>query len=190
MPAGAHAIGFGAKRSFCGPLALRPCRRYPSPMRQRVVLAASLAACFALLSACAAGHFVRRGADLYKEGRYVEADEVFEHNERRVARAPLEQRAAYAAYRGATFLALGDLMHAQHWLNIASEIERAQPGTLRPSERAFLDATWQVLDRQLAQSPPAPVTSAIASSSQPPGRADSVLPSTDSTTQQRSLVPQ
>src|SRR4051812_22492218 len=112
-------------------------------MGQHAVLGASLAACCLMLSACGSGHYIQRGADLYGEGRYVEADEVFARSEPRVARAALEQRAAYAAYRGATFVALGDLPHAQHWLSVATEIERTSPGTLRAEERAFLDGAWR-----------------------------------------------
>src|SRR3954447_16712050 len=106
-------------------------------MGQNAVLGASFAACFMLLTACGSAHYVQRGADLYGEGRYVEADEVFARSEPRVAHAALEQRAAYAAYRGATFVALGDLPHAQHWLGMATEIERTRPGTLASEERAF-----------------------------------------------------
>jgi hypothetical protein len=103
---------------------------------------------------------------LYGEGRYVEADEVFSRSEPRVAHAALEQRAAYAAYRGATFIALGDLPHAQHWLAMASEIERERPGTLRARDRAFLDGAWRAYASRL---PPAPaVDTAVASSSQGP----------------------
>jgi hypothetical protein len=120
------------------------------------------------LSACGANHYVQRGADLYGAGRYVEADEVFERSEPRVERAPLEDRAAYAAYRGATFIALGDLRHAQHWLSIATELERAHPGTLRNEERAFLDGAWRALENRLPTTPPAPAGTAIASSSQAP----------------------
>jgi len=120
-----------------------------------------------LLSGCSANHYVQRGADLYGEGRFVEADEVFERSERRIAAAPQEQRAAYAAYRGATFVALGDLRHAQHWLTMASEIERAYPGALRPAERAFLDGAWRALASRMPSAPP-PASTAIASSSQVP----------------------
>jgi hypothetical protein len=113
---------------------------------------------------------VQRGADLYGEGRYVEADEVFERSEPRLARAPLDARAAYAAYRGATFVALGDLRHAQHWLTIASEIERTHPGTLGSEQRLFLDGAWRALSNRLPKTPPAPppAGTAVASSSQAP----------------------
>ncbi|MEO8902402.1 MAG: hypothetical protein ABI627_12820 [Polyangiaceae bacterium] len=160
-------------------------------MGQSVVLVASVAACLAVFTACGANHFVQRGADLYAEGRYVEADEVFDRSEPRVARAPLRERAEYAAYRGATFIALGDLVHAQHWLSVAADIERSQPGTLGADERTFLDGAWQALSRRTAQTPPAPVTSALASSSQAPSPSlEAAPPATDTTTQQRSLVPQ
>src|SRR6478752_820695 len=139
-------------------------------MGQRAVLGASLAACCMLLSACGSGHYIQRGADLYGEGRYVEADEVFARSEPRVARAALEQRAAYAAYCGATFIALGDLPHAQHWLSVATEIERARPGTLHAEERAFLDGAWRAYANRLPPAPPAPApaNTAVASSSQVP----------------------
>jgi citrate synthase len=110
---------------------------------------------------------VRRGADLYDQGRYVEADEVFERSEPRVAGAPLEQQATYAVYRGATFVALGDLQHAQRWLTMASEIEHSQPGTLRAEDRAFLDVAWQTLAKRMP-SLPSTLTTAVASSSQAP----------------------
>jgi hypothetical protein len=123
-------------------------------------------ACFVLLSACGSGHYIQRGADLYSEGRYVEADEVFARSEPRVARAALEQRATYAAYRGATFVALGDLRHAHHWLSVASEIERARPGTLRDDERVFLDGAWRAYGHRLPPAPPA--NNAVASTSETP----------------------
>jgi hypothetical protein len=146
-------------------------------MGRHAVLAASVALC-SVLGGCGASHFVQRGADLYGEGRYVEADEVFERSEPRVARAPVEERAAYSAYRGATFIALGDLRHAQYWLSMASELEHAHPGALRKEELAFLDGAWRALQNRLSTTPPAPATTAIASSSQVPSpSAESVPPS-------------
>jgi hypothetical protein len=143
------------------------------------------------LGGCGASHYVQRGADLYGEGRYVEADEVFEHSEPRVARAGVEERAAYATYRGATYVALGDLPHAQHWLGIASELERAHPGTLRKEERAFLDGAWRALANRLPSTPPAPAGTAIASSSQAPSpNVDAAPPAAPGAgAQERSLVP-
>ena len=155
-------------------------------MIRNAVLGASVAACFVALTACGANHYVQRGADLYGEGRYVEADEVFERSEPRVARAPVEQRAAYAAYRGATFVALGDLQRAQHWLGVASEIEHARPGTLAAPERAFLDGAWRALSNRLT--PVQPVTTAIASSTPAPSAGATAVPASEP--QQRSLVPQ
>lgn len=144
--------------------------------------------CLMALAACSSNHYVQRGADLYGEGRFVEADEVFERSEPRLARAPLEQRAAYAAYRGATFVALGDLPHAQHWLGMASEIEHARPGTLRPEERAFLDGAWRALANRMPAGPP-PASTAVASSSQAPSPAVEPAPPS-APSQQRSFVTQ
>src|SRR5450432_2966527 len=146
-------------------------------MGERVGRVLSVTAWLTLLGACGASHFVQRGADLYGEGRYVEADEVFERSEPRLARAPLEERAAYATYRGATFVALGDLRHAQHWLAVASELERSHPGTLRTEERQFLDGAWRALANRLPPTtPPAPAGTAIASSSQSPSPSVDVTP--------------
>jgi hypothetical protein len=159
-------------------------------MGQRfAVLLASVAASCALLVACGSSRFVQRGADLYGEGRYVEADEVFERTEPRIARAPLKQRAAYAVYRGATFLALGDLGHAKRWLLVASDIENARPGTMSRAQRRFLNGAWQALSRRLIETPPAPVTTAIASSSQVPSPSvDDTPPSVPA--MQRALIQQ
>src|SRR4051812_29625949 len=145
-------------------------------MGQNAVLGASLTACFVLLTGCGSSHYIQRGADLYGEGRYVEADEVFARSEPRVARAALEQRAAYAAYRGATFVALGDLPHAQHWLSVATEIERSRPGTLRAEERMFLDGAWRAYANRMPPTPPTANT-AIASSSQVPAPSTATVPS-------------
>jgi len=152
------------------------------------MLRMSLWACFVLLTACGSGHYIQRGADLYGEGRYVEADEVFARSEPRVARAALEQRATYAAYRGATFVALGDLPHAQHWLSVASEIERARPGTLRAEERAFLDGAWRAYANRLQPAPAPAANTAVASTSQSPSPSVVTVPA-DTAVQQRALVP-
>jgi hypothetical protein len=156
-------------------------------MGRNAVLELSLSACLLLLPACGSGHYIQRGADLYSEGRYVEADEVFARSEPRVARAALEQRAAYAAYRGATFVALGDLPHAQHWLSVATEIERTSPGTLRAEEREFLDGAWRAYANRMPPAPPTANT-AIASSSQVPAPSAATVPAT-APAQQRALAP-
>ena len=158
-------------------------------MVRRVVIACSLVLGVAISTACGAGHYVQRGADLYGEGRYVEAAEVFERSEPRLGRAPIRERAAYAAYRGANFVALGDLRHADLWLTVASAIERKKPGTLSGDERSFLDGAWRALNRRMPVTPPAPATTVIASSSQPPSPSVEAIPAT-APTEQRSLVPQ
>ncbi len=136
-------------------------------MRQRVAVLLGCGTAW-LLSACGANHFVQRGADLYGEGRYVEADEVFERSEARVARAPLTARAAYAAYRGATFMALGDFEHAERWLGLASTIEHSRPGTLSRRELGFLESALQALNRHRVQIAPGQSAAVIASTGQVP----------------------
>ena len=56
---------------------------------------------------------LNRGADFYRQGRYIDADELFEHAEPGLSRLQVEERARYALYRGATYLALGDAFTAQ-----------------------------------------------------------------------------
>ncbi|HET7540043.1 MAG TPA: hypothetical protein VFK05_09225 [Polyangiaceae bacterium] len=155
-------------------------------MGRNAIFRTALTGCFVLLTACGSGHYIQRGADLYSEGRFVEADEIFARSEPRLARAALEQQATYAAYRGATFVALGDLPHAHRWLSVASEIERTRPGTLRPEDRAFLDGAWRAYGNRLPPAPPA--TNAVASTS--PGASPSITTvPTNTPVQERALVP-
>ncbi len=157
--------------------------------KRRAFLLGCGAVGWALSTACSANHFVQRGADLYGEGRYVEADEVFERSEPRIARAPLEARAAYAAYRGANFMALGDFEHAERWLSLASAIEHDQPGTLSRRERRFLENAWHGLHRHQTQTSPEPAATAIASTALAPGQSSESEPPSVSPTR-RALIQQ
>jgi hypothetical protein len=113
-------------------------------MRRCAVLAVSVL-CSALV-ACGAGHYVQRGADLYGQGRYVEADEVFERSQARLARAGV------------------------------SELERSHPGALARDEREFLDGAWRAFESRLPATPPAPAGTAVASSSQAPSVSVGLVP--------------
>jgi hypothetical protein len=85
-------------------------------------------------------YFVSRGSDLYYQGRYIEAAQVLEQTEYRLARSQEpDEHAEYGLYRGATLLRLGDLDGAQHWLEYAQQWERRHPGALRDDERDLLD---------------------------------------------------
>jgi hypothetical protein len=95
---------------------------------------------------------VRRGSVLYADGRYVEAAEVFEQTEHRLAGFTPRERAEYGLYRGMTMLVLGDLSNARRWLTYAYEVERVAPGSLRADRRALLDRGWFELgQRQRAE---------------------------------------
>ena len=120
----------------------------------RLALAAS---CALVVSACA-GH-VQTGSSLYQEGYYIEAAEVFERTEHRLAGANQQERAEYGAYRGMTLLRLGDLQQAHQWLAYAYELERSQPGTLGPIVRAQLDQSWALLGVKMRQRPGPPPAS-------------------------------
>ncbi len=98
------------------------------------------------MSACS-GSF-QRGIDLYAEGRWVEAADVFDHYEYRLTDSDATDRARYGLYRGLTMLALGDLRDSERWLNYATQAERTTPGLLEPSHRYLLDWGWRELERR------------------------------------------
>jgi hypothetical protein len=97
-----------------------------------------------LVSACG-GHFVSRGADLYADGRYVDAAEVFEQTEPRLADSSPRERARFGLYRGANYLKLGDAPHAAQWLGYSRSIVKAAPNALDAGERALLEGSLKAL---------------------------------------------
>lgn len=82
--------------------------------------------------------YVDRGAALYATHNYVEADELFEHNEQRFQTAPPAERARYALYRGVTLLSLGDSVRSGHWLSYAARFHARDSQTFSSEERAML----------------------------------------------------
>jgi tetratricopeptide (TPR) repeat protein len=91
------------------------------------------------------GRYVTRGAALYDDGRYVEAAEVFERTEQRLAKSPNDERARFGLYRGATFLKLGDAVHAARWLGYARSVVKSDPDALDSDELALLEASLKAL---------------------------------------------
>lgn len=118
-----------------------------------------------LTSACGA-HFVTRGAALYDDGRYVEAAEVFERTEQRLKQSPSDERARFGLYRGATFLKLGDAVHAVRWLGYARSIVKSDPDALDTDEHALLEASLQAVARA-KPAPPAPGDTELATAPTP-----------------------
>lgn len=100
-------------------------------------------------SACG-GHFVARGSELYDDGHYVEAAEVFERTEARLASSSNSERARFGLYRGATFLKLGDVEHAARWLGYARSIQQADHDALGSDDSALLDASLEALGNDSA----------------------------------------
>lgn len=112
-------------------------------LRARLALAAST-----LLFAAGCGdHYVTRGSALYADGHYVEAAEVFERTEDRLARSSGRERARFGLYRGATFLKLGDLEHAARWLGYARSVANSDAEALSPDELAFLGVSLEAIGR-------------------------------------------
>ncbi len=104
----------------------------------------TLAAALLLMSACG-GHYVTRGTGLYQDARYVEAAEVFERTESKLASSSNSERARFGLYRGATFLKLGDTTHATRWLGYARSVVQGDPDALGSDDLALLGASLRVL---------------------------------------------
>jgi hypothetical protein len=124
-------------------------------------LSLPVASLLLLLSACGA-HFVSRGSALYDDGHYVEAAEVFEQTEARLASCSSAERARFGLYRGATFLKLGDVDHAARWLGYARAIKRSEPGVLDGDDSALLDTSLQALGTKGTPLPGHPDASEVA----------------------------
>src|SRR4051812_24645981 len=105
----------------------------------------TLVACALWLTFACGAHYITHGTALYDDGRYVEAAEVFEKTEQRLASSSSSERARFGLYRGATFLKLGDVPHAAHWLGYARSIVTSEPDALDGDDLALLGASLKVL---------------------------------------------
>jgi hypothetical protein len=101
----------------------------------QVLAAATLACCG--LAACAVST-VNRGADFYRQGHYIDADQLFEHSEPDLIGLAPAERARYALYRGATYLALGDHTQARRWLGYGAELASTPAARLSSAEQQLL----------------------------------------------------
>jgi hypothetical protein len=158
-------------------------------LRQVARSAAPLVVVAALLAGCG-GHYVNRGADLFSDGRYVEAAEVFERTQDRLGSSDAGEQARYGLYRGATLFVLGDFAHAQPWLAYAYEVERVNPGALASEDRAFLDRVWIALEARYRGLPQNTGTAVAAVPPAPPpaGTQAAPPPAAPAPATQRSLA--
>jgi len=108
------------------------------------------------------GHYVSRGTALYDEARYVEAAEVFERTEARLANSSSAERARFGLYRGATFLKLGDTTHAARWLGYARSVVQSEPDALADDELALLGSSLKALGNAAPNEPDRKVGSEVA----------------------------
>jgi hypothetical protein len=106
-----------------------------------------------LLTSACGGHYVSRGSALYDDAHYVEAAEVFEQTESRLARSSNSERARFGLYRGATFLKLGDTAHAARWLGYARRIVKTDPDALSRDDLALLTTSLAALGRATPDAP-------------------------------------
>jgi hypothetical protein len=124
--------------------------------------------------------YVKRGSALYAEGRYIEAAEVFERTEGRLAESTPREKAEYALYRGMTLLVLGDLRNSHRW-----------PGSLHQDTRALLDRSWYDLGQKLNPTAAPPPRAVAASQPPPPIPPPEPLPKRDApSSSKNTLVPQ
>ena len=79
-----------------------------------------------------------RGADFYRQGRYIDADQLFEHAEPGLSQLEGRERARYALYRGATYLALGDSAGARRWLGYGARLGAPALSGLSGEEQQLL----------------------------------------------------
>jgi hypothetical protein len=135
---------------------------------------------------------VQRGEVLYHEGRYIEAAEMFELTEDRLAESPPDVRAEYGLYRGLTFLRLDDLRSARQWLSYAYAVEQKTPGELDAAQEALLARGLRELDlRTRAQGVvPPPESPVVASASAPERRGGPGSPVPPVTNGRRSIAPE
>jgi len=115
-----------------------------------------------LLTSACGGHYVTRGSALYDDAHYVEAAEVFEQTESRLAASSNSERARFGLYRGATFLKLGDTAHAARWLGYARSIVKSDPDALADDDLALLGASLKALGRAAPDAPERKVGAEVA----------------------------
>ena len=124
------------------------------------VLALAVSALLAT-TACQS-HYVTHGTALYADGHYVEAAEVFERTEERLASSSSSERARFGLYRGATFLKLGDVEHAARWLGYARSIVKTDRDALSGDDTALLDASLRAIGNARPAAPDRKADSEVA----------------------------
>jgi hypothetical protein len=122
-------------------------RERPNLRTARFVLVVSL------LSLVACGGYIGRAKRDYNQGRYLEAAEQLGEHEEELGDLPNRKQAEYGIYRGLSLLQLGDYASATRWLSFAYTVEQANPGTLKPEQRALLDRGLLQLNQAVQLSP-------------------------------------
>lgn len=108
------------------------------------------------LSTFACGSPIGRGTTLYQQQNYIEAAEAFERTEDRLATMQAGDRIRYGLYRGLTFMQLGDLRGAEHWLDYAQTEQSKQLQALTADELQLLQRGRRALSERIRDSWPKP----------------------------------
>lgn len=124
--------------------------------RSKSIGAIVLIAVGTALGTCACGSPIGRGTTLYQQQNYIEAAEAFERTEDRLATMQPGDRIRYGLYRGLTFLQLGDLRSAEHWLDYAQAEQHKQSQSLTTEELRLLQQGRRLLSERIRDSWPKP----------------------------------
>jgi tetratricopeptide (TPR) repeat protein len=135
-------------------------------VRQRSRLSALVLGVSLFAMACGS-HYVSRGSALYADGRYVEAAEVFERTEVRLASSSDRERARFGVYRGATFLKLGDVPHAARWLGYARSIVKRDKDALDDDDLALLESALHAVGTLAPREPATKANAEVATAPDP-----------------------
>ena len=134
----------------------------------RVTRSFVLALFLAVALGCAP-HYVNRGTELYAGGRYIEAAEIFERTEPRLATSSPPERCRYALYRGATLLALGDEPRGESWLRYCNQILQTEPEALSQAEHTMLGRALRDAASQRTAPPAIPARDGATVATHRPG---------------------
>jgi hypothetical protein len=88
------------------------------------------------LAGCAT--FVGRAKRAYNQGRYLEVSEDLGRREEDLPYLSPSSQLEYGLYRGLALMNLGDAIGARRWLAYVNQVEKDNPGTMKPDHRALL----------------------------------------------------
>ena len=95
--------------------------------------------------------FLGRGKRDYAQGLYLQASEEFAQHEEDVPYLSPSAQVDYGLYRGLSLMNLGDARGAHRWLAFANQVEKDNPGSMRPAQRLEIERAITKLTHGTAQ---------------------------------------